>query len=173
MAATARRHLAPAIDQLLAQARTTVSQLEAPIADISWDNFVTPLELVTEKLGRAWGIVSHLNSVKDTPELRAAYNEVQPKVTEFWTAIGQNLQLYQNYKALAASPEYAKLSSARQKIINDALRDFTLTWVNAHHGGWENDEGGDGTVTLYVPANHCQLAHSECYTERNDYAYSL
>jgi oligopeptidase A len=119
-------HVAPAIDQLLAQARTTVSQLEAPIADISWDNFVVPLELVTEKLGRAWGIVSHLNSVKDTPELRAAYNEVQPKVTEFWTAIGQNLQLFQNYKALAASAEYPSLSPARQKIISNALRDFKL-----------------------------------------------
>ncbi len=119
-------HVAPAIDHLLAEARATVAELEAPISDICWDNFVTPLELATEKLGRAWGIVSHLNSVRDTPELRAAYNEAQPKVTEFWTSIGQNLQLFQNYKALAASAGFESLSKARKKIISNALRDFKL-----------------------------------------------
>ncbi|WMW82136.1 M3 family metallopeptidase [Undibacterium cyanobacteriorum] len=119
-------HVAPAIDRLLEECRRTVAQLEAPIENITWDNFVTPLETTTERLGRAWGIVNHLNSVRDTPELRAAYNEAQPKITEFWTALGQNLQLYQNYKALATSPSYADLSSARKKIISNALRDFKL-----------------------------------------------
>lgn len=119
-------HVAPAIDTLLDECRKVVAESEKPIAEISWDNFVTPLELATEKLGRAWGVVNHLNSVRDTPELRAAYNEAQPKITEFWTALGQNLALYQNYKALAASPGYAELSPARKKIISNALRDFKL-----------------------------------------------
>ncbi|MFC0348283.1 M3 family metallopeptidase [Undibacterium danionis] len=119
-------HVSPAIDLLLAECRTVVLQLEAPIANIDWDNFVTPLETVTEKLSRAWGIVSHLNSVRDTPELRAAYNENQPKVTEFWTELGQNLHLYEHYKALSASAAYATLSAARKKIISNALRDFKL-----------------------------------------------
>ncbi len=119
-------HVSPAIDALLTECRQLVTQLESPIADIHWDNFVTPLETVTEKLGRAWGIVSHLNSVRDTPELRAAYNENQPKVTEFWTELGQNLHLFQHYKALNASADYANLSSARKKIISNALRDFKL-----------------------------------------------
>jgi oligopeptidase A len=119
-------HVSPAIDLLLAECRTVVSQLEAPIANIDWDNFVTPLETVTEKLGRAWGIVSHLNSVRDTPELRAVYNENQPKVTEFWTELGQNLHLYEHYKALSASASYPTLSAARKKIISNALRDFKL-----------------------------------------------
>ncbi len=57
--------------------------------------------------------------------------------------------------------------------IDDALRDFTLTWVDAHHGGWENNEGGDGTITIHVAESRFQLAHSECYVERNDYAYTL
>lgn len=119
-------HVSPAIDSLLAESRAVVKQLEAPIQDIHWDNFVTPLETATEKLGRAWSIVSHLNSVRDTPELRAAYNENQPKVTEFWTELGQNLHLYQHYKALNASADYSNLSPARKKIISNALRDFKL-----------------------------------------------
>jgi oligopeptidase A len=68
----------PAITQLLDEARALVDKLEAPDASADWENFVEPLERVTERLGRAWGIVGHLNAVVDTPELRATYNENQP-----------------------------------------------------------------------------------------------
>ena len=116
----------PAIAQLLDDARRVVSQLEAADAPAGWDQFVVPLEAVTEKLGRAWGVVGHLNAVVDTPELRAAYNENLPKVTEFWTELGQNLKLFEKYKALQASPEYATLPAARKKIIDNAVRAFRL-----------------------------------------------
>ena len=86
-------HVTPAIDELLAKSRAVVQQLEAPLDQVTWDNFVTPLENATELLGRAWGIVSHLNNVVDTPELRATYNDNQPKVTEFWTALAQGPEL--------------------------------------------------------------------------------
>ncbi|KRB78813.1 M3 family metallopeptidase [Noviherbaspirillum sp. Root189] len=119
-------HVAPAIAALLDEARTVVKRLEAPMDKVSWENFVEPLENATEKLGRAWGVVSHLNSVVDTPELRAAYNENQPKVTEFWTELGQNLALFDKYKALKESTDYTSLSAARKKIIENALRDFRL-----------------------------------------------
>jgi oligopeptidase A len=58
------------------------------------------LDVATEKLGRAWGAVSHLNSVADTPELRAAYNEALPRITEFWTRLGADERLYAKYKAI-------------------------------------------------------------------------
>ncbi|MEC5217903.1 oligopeptidase A [Actimicrobium sp. GrIS 1.19] len=116
----------PAIESLIAECSTVVQRLEAPMTEITWDNFVEPLDLATEKLGRAWGIVSHLNGVMDTPELRAAYNENQPKVTEFWTALGQNLALFDKYKALRERADFASLTPARQKIIDNAVRDFRL-----------------------------------------------
>jgi len=118
-------HVTPAIAQLLADARTMVAQLEQSEA-IGWDAFVVPLEAVTERLGRAWGVVGHLNAVVDTPELRATYNENLPKVTEFWTALGQNLKLFEKYKALQVSAEYASLSAARKRIVDNAVRDFRL-----------------------------------------------
>ncbi len=119
-------HVTPAIDLLIAEAAAVVTALEAPSDNVTWENFVTPLEESTERLGRAWGIVGHLNSVADTPELRAAYNENQPKVTEFWTALSQNEALFAKYKAIKASPHYEALSPARKKIVENAVRDFRL-----------------------------------------------
>jgi oligopeptidase A len=119
-------HVAPAIDALIEHAAAVVNNLEAPLEPVTWDNFVVPLEEASERLGRAWGVVNHLNSVMDTPELRAVYNETQPKITEFWTALGQNEALFDKYKALRASPEFNNFTPARKKIVEDALRDFRL-----------------------------------------------
>jgi len=119
-------HVTPAIDQLIAHAREVVTGLEAPAEQVSWDSFVVPLEEATEGFGRAWGVVGHLNHVMDTPELRAVYNENQPKVTEFFTELGQNEALFAKYKQLHASPEFANLSPARKRIVENALRDFRL-----------------------------------------------
>ncbi len=117
-------HVAPAIDQLLAEGRGAVERaLEAPV---SWQSFVEPLEDANERIGRAWGQVAHLHAVMDSPELRDAYNANLPKVTKYWTELGQNQRLFEKYKALAASREFPALSRARRKIVENALRDFRL-----------------------------------------------
>ena len=71
-------------------------------------------------------MISHLKSVADTPELRAAYGEMLPKVTAFFSSLGQNLELYKKFKELSKSPEFAKLSTAQKKVIENSLRDFRL-----------------------------------------------
>ncbi|MCP1576817.1 oligopeptidase A [Herbaspirillum rubrisubalbicans] len=120
-------HVTPALDKLLADASRLVTELEAPMTEVTWDNFVEPLESATEKLGRAWSVVGHLNAVMDTPALRATYNENQPRLVEFWTALGQNLALFEKYKALQASPAFASLSAARRTVVDNAVRDFRLS----------------------------------------------
>jgi oligopeptidase A len=120
-------HVTPAIDLLIQKASEVAKQLEAPLENVTWENFVVPLEEATEHLGRAWGVVNHLNHVLDTPELRATYNENQPKVTEFWTMLGQNEALYEKYKALRANPDFVNLTFARKRIVENALRDFRLS----------------------------------------------
>lgn len=125
-------HVGPALDVLLARAEVAVKQAEA-VSPVTWDSFVRPLEDATERLWRAWGQVSHLQAVVNTPELREAYNANLPRVTRFASALAQNQALYAQYRALAASPEYAGYDATRRKVVDNALRDFRL-------GGAELDE---------------------------------
>ena len=97
-----------------------------PKTPASWNDLAEPLEDATEQLGRSWGVVSHLNAVADTPELRAAYGAMLPKVTAFFASLGQNLELYKRYKEIKAGAEFAKLSPEQQKVIDNSLRDFRL-----------------------------------------------
>ena len=118
-------HIAPAIDHLLAEAEAAVSAAEA-VSPVTWDSFVVPLDDATERLARAWNQVTHLEAVVNTPALRGAYNAQLPKVTRFWSALGQNLALYRQYRALADAPEAAHYDDARRKVLENALRDFRL-----------------------------------------------
>ncbi|MBL8256207.1 MAG: M3 family metallopeptidase [Pseudoxanthomonas mexicana] len=118
-------HIAPAIDQLLAEAEAAVKAAEA-VAPVTWDGFVVPLDDATERLARGWNQVAHLEAVANTPALRAAYNAQLPKVTRFWSALGQNLALYRQYRALADASEAAQYDDARRKVLDNALRDFRL-----------------------------------------------
>lgn len=127
-------HVGPAIDTLLAQAEAAVKRAET-VAPATWDGFVEPLDDATEKLWRAWGQVGHLQAVANTPAMREAYNANLPKVSRFSSALGQNLALYAQYKALKDGPEWAGYSGARRRIVDNALRDFRL-------GGAELDAAG-------------------------------
>ncbi|GAB4117474.1 MAG: M3 family metallopeptidase [Sideroxydans sp.] len=119
-------HVAPAIDQLLAENRALIARLLADTAAPTWDNFVRPMEDANERLSRAWGPVGHLNAVMNSPELRDAYNSTLPKITAYYAELGQNLALFEKFKALRNSSEFEGLSAARKKIIENELRDFRL-----------------------------------------------
>ena len=119
-------HITPAIQFLLGHAQNAVDTATDVRTPSSWDKLAEPLEDATEALGRSWGVISHLNSVADTPELRAAYGEMLPEVTAFFSSLGQNLALYKKFKELKNSPDFAKLNRAQQKVIENSLRDFRL-----------------------------------------------
>ncbi len=120
-------HVAPAIDQLLAESRALITRLQADATPATWDAFVQPLTDAGERLSRAWGIVGHLHSVNDVPAWREAYNAQLPQVSGFYAELGQNLALFAKYKALQQSAEYATLSATRRRIIDNDVRDFRLS----------------------------------------------
>ena len=119
-------HITPAIQFLLKHAQVAVDTATNPKTPSSWNALAEPLEDATEALGRSWGVISHLNSVADTPELRAAYGEMLPEVTAFFSSLGQNLALYKKFKELKNSPDFANLNRAQKKVIENSLRDFRL-----------------------------------------------
>jgi len=119
-------HVAPAIEQLLAENRALIARLLQDSALPTWQDFVAPMENANEQLSRAWGPVGHLNAVMNSPELREVYNATLPKITQYYAELGQNLALFEKFKALRNSPEFSGLSAARKKIIENELRDFRL-----------------------------------------------
>ena len=120
-------HVAPAVQSLLNEADAALERTVGPDVPADYDAMSAVLDVATERLGRAWGAVSHLNAVADTPELRAAYTAALPLVTEFHTRVGANEALYAKYKAVAASPAAATLALPRRKALANALRDFVLS----------------------------------------------
>ncbi len=115
-------HVAPAMEQLLAQANTALEKVTAPEFPAQWGAMALELEVATERLTIAWEAVSHLNSVADTPELRAAYNAALPLVTEFQTRLGADERLYAKYKAM----DVRTLNAEQRQAHKNAVRDFVL-----------------------------------------------
>ena len=115
-------HVAPAMDDLLTRADAALDTVTEPDFPARWDAIAGVLDVATEQLGRAWGAVGHLNSVADTPELRAAFNAVLPKVTDFWTRLGADERLYAKYKAI----DPASLNPEQRQAHRNALRNFVL-----------------------------------------------
>jgi oligopeptidase A len=118
-------HVTPAMDRLLSEGRAALAAAEA--AAPTWNEFVAPLEDANERIGRAWGQVAHLHAVLDSPPLREAYNANLPKVSQYWTELGLSQRLFEKYRQLSVSPEFRSLSKARQRIVENALRDFRLS----------------------------------------------
>ena len=125
--AVAPEHVAPAVDAAIADADAAIAAIERSTEPPTWTSFIEPLSAATERLGRVWSTVSHLSAVVDTPELRAAYNASLPKVTEFWTRLSQNTTLFDRYRRMESSPDFASLAPIRRRIVANALRDFRLS----------------------------------------------
>jgi oligopeptidase A len=122
-------HVAPAVDALLAENRALIARVCGPDVAATWHDFVEPLEDANERLARAWGVAGHLNAVMNSPELREAYNANLPKVTQYYTELGQHEGLFIKFKALGASAEFGQLTRAQRKVIENHLRDFRLGGV--------------------------------------------
>ncbi len=120
-------HVTPAIDALLAAANQALELATSAAVAADYEALSAVLDVATERLGQAWGAVTHLNAVADTPALRAAYTENLPKVTEFHTRMCSDERLFAKYKAIKAGPGAAGLSPARTKALDNALRNFVLS----------------------------------------------
>jgi oligopeptidase A len=121
-------HVVPAITQLLSELQADLTHLEASLVP-TWEGLVQPLEKLEEKASWSWGIVSHLMGVKNSPELRQAYETMQPEVIKFWNRLSQSQPIYEGFKTLKQSQNWQDLSESQQRIVAAALREAELSGV--------------------------------------------
>lgn len=120
-------HIEPAIDEILSINRKQIKQLLDDNSSPSWESVIEPIEILEDRLSRAWSPVSHMNSVVNSDELREAYNACLPKLSEYGTEMGQNEQLYQAYKTVSEND--SSLNEVQKKVLDNALRDFKLSGI--------------------------------------------
>jgi len=123
------QHVEPAIRQLIDRNKQAIEDLLQDQDCYSWETLLQPLEQLEDELAQAWSPVSHLNSVRNSDELREAYNACLPLFSEYGTWMGQHPGLYRAYQSIADSDSFATLSTAQRTAIEHALRDFRLAGV--------------------------------------------
>uniref|UniRef100_A0A7R9W185 oligopeptidase A n=1 Tax=Chlamydomonas euryale TaxID=1486919 RepID=A0A7R9W185_9CHLO len=123
------RHVVPGMRALIKQVNGEITALEAGV-EPTFHGLVDPIERMTDKLHRAWGAVSHLKSVKDSPALRKAVESVEAEYVKLGLRLSQSRPLYEAFTALKASPAWKELSAAQQRVVDIELRDFVLGGVS-------------------------------------------
>lgn len=120
----------PAVDALIESGRARIKALLADGGPWTWASLVQALDEEDDRLSKAFGPVGHLNAVAQNEALRNAYNACLPKLSEYGTETGQNAELFAAYQSVRDSEEYARLTPAQQKDLDDTLRDFRLSGVD-------------------------------------------
>ncbi len=121
-------HVVSGIKQLLAELDSELTHLENTVTP-TWEGVVEPLTAIEERLTWSWGIISHLMGVKNSEELREAYETVQPEVVKFINKLNQSKPIYEAFKAIRNSEEWNRLDPAQQRIVQSSLQDAELSGV--------------------------------------------
>ncbi|MCA2654315.1 M3 family metallopeptidase [Microcystis sp. M061S2] len=120
--------IVPGMTQLLQELARELTELEAQIIP-TWEKLVEPLTRIEERLSWSWGIIGHLMGVKNSPELRQAYETVQPQVVEFISRLSQSKPIYEAFLSLRQGESWGQLDEAQQRIVEASLRDAQLAGV--------------------------------------------
>ena len=122
-------HIQPAVEQAIAKCRDTIETLLASNSEYTWDNLIAPLEEVDDELSKVWSPVSHMNSVVSSDALRDAHDACLPLLSDYGTFVGQHQGLYDAYKSIHQSADFALLTQAQKKVIEQSLLDFELSGI--------------------------------------------
>jgi oligopeptidase A len=114
----------PAAAELLREAHARLEAIAGQPGERTFENTMRPLDHATEPLDYAMGVVRHLESVATYPELRAAFNAVEPEVSAFYSGIPLQEALWKGIKAYAATPEGAGLEGQRRRFLAKTVDDF-------------------------------------------------
>lgn len=117
-------HVEPGIREALAEAQAEVDALCADASEPTWDNTIGRLDRAVESLSERITPATHLMSVRESPELREAYNAVLPDITAFWSSLPLNEALWARMKSYAHSADAAALTGIRRRHLDRTVREF-------------------------------------------------
>jgi oligopeptidase A len=117
-------HVEPAVEELLRDAREKLDKLADDAGPRTFENTMLAYEAITERLEYAMSVIRHLESVATYPELRAAYNAVQPAVSEFQSNILLHEGLWKAIQRYGATEEAKNLSGTRRRFLEKTIDDF-------------------------------------------------
>ena len=121
-------HIEPAMEQVLSESEEGLKAVEA-VSDPTWASIIHPLEAIDHRIGATWGAVGHLMGVKNSDELRKAYEAVQPKIVAFGMRMSQSEGLYQAYCKLRDGSEWDSYDDAQRRIIEINIRNAELSGI--------------------------------------------
>jgi len=148
-------HIEPAVTELLRDARERLDRLTSDPAPRTFANTMEPLDALTERLDYAMGIARHLEAVATTPELRAAFNAVQPEVSKFASSLPLNEPLWRAVQAYANTPEAKSLTGTRKRFLEKTVDNFR------RHGAELNAEGKKRIAEIDVELTKQTIRFSE------------
>ncbi len=122
-------HIKHAVEHAISEAKKVIETVLTSTTEFTWDNLVTPIDEIDDVLGKLWSPVSHMNSVVSSDELREAYESCLPLLSEYGTFVGQHKPLFEAYQQLATGKHYKTLNIAQKKVIDNTMRDFTLSGI--------------------------------------------
>jgi len=125
------KNVMPAVETLIPKMDEEFSALEETLASsdkVTYDGTLDEVERIQSKLGYAWGVAGHLNGVKNSDELRDAYNKAQPDVIKAFTKFSQSKPLYDALNQLSVEDENFEGMQKRRAIENN-IRSMKLGGV--------------------------------------------
>lgn len=124
-------HVKSAVETAIERCKKQIIELSEKYKnEPTWDNVISPIEENEDRLSKVWSVVSHLNSVNNTKELRKAHDECLPVLSQFYSWFGQYKPYFEVLKKIQASDAFGRLSIPQRKAIKNAIRDFKLTGVD-------------------------------------------
>jgi oligopeptidase A len=137
----------PAARELLRAARERLDALASRAGERTFDNTMVRLDELTEPLDYAMGVVRHLEAVATYPELRAAFNAVQPEVSAFYSTIPLQDGLWKRIKGYASTPEAATLAGERRRFLEKTVENFRRHGADLDPAGKKRLEAIDVELT--------------------------
>jgi oligopeptidase A len=115
----------PAIANALESAQAAIDEIaNQGLNTLTFESTLLALERATDPLNQAWGKVTHLQSVADSPALREAHNAKLPEVSAFFARIPLNAALWTRLKAFAMSRDAGSLGGVRKRFLDETIADF-------------------------------------------------